>query len=500
MTIDPLLDVGEFSELRRVAVIDVGSNSVRLVVFNGAARSPAYFFNEKVLCGLGKGIADTGMLNPEGRQRALRALERFKAVTDQMQVQSLSTVATAAVREAKDGPAFCAEVLERTGIEISVATGDEEARLSAQGVLLGWPSANGLVCDIGGASMELAEVSDGKVGNRCTSPLGPLKLATGVTNEAKLDTKISSEIGALRRQISGDYKQLFLVGGSFRAIAKVDMTLKSYPLDVLHEYTVETKDLLGTLDWILTSSQDKVENLTSTSLERMRLVPIAARVLKSLVTTYTPEVIAVSSYGLREGLLFERMPDPLKSRDPLIEACRWMERDAARFPGFGEALTHWVLQVLPDTDADLERLVRAACLLHDVSWRAHPNFRAEVSFDSATRSNLGGLDHKGRVFLAMALLHRYKNSAKSGRYQKLGAILTEEQQKIAVITGRAMRLGASLASGAERVLEHSSLTTTDTELVLSVPDSMAPFDGEAVAQRLKALASAMGLSAVGSRS
>jgi len=498
MTTDPLATdsaattQAEFSELHRVGVIDVGSNSVRLVVFNGAARSPAYFYNEKVMCGLGRGIALSGLLNPEGRARALRALDRFKAVTDQMQVQSLTAVATAAVREASDGADFCAEVAARTGIEISIASGDEEARLSAQGVLLGWPTANGLVCDIGGASMELAELSNGSVGRCETSPLGPLKLANIEGGDAAVQAHIDAEIQKLRQKIDGTYDHLFLVGGSFRAIAKIDMALRSYPLDVLHEYKIDSAALRDTLDRITCATVEPLDSLTSTSAERLNLVPAAAAVLTSLIKSFGPRIIAISSYGLREGLLFERMPEELRKRDPLIEACKWMERDAARFPGFGLPLADWVLQVLPTASQGRKRLVTAASLLHDVSWRAQPSFRADVCFDNATRSNLAALDHKGRIFLGMALLHRYKNSAKSGRYQKLAAVLTPDQMQAAIVAGRAIRLGASLASGASQVLRETKLTLTDTRLEITIPPVHKKFAGEAVTQRFDALAEALG--------
>ena len=414
-------DTAEIDELHRVGVIDIGSNSVRLVVFDGAARSPAYFYNEKVLCGLGRGLAETGVLNPKGRDRALRAMDRFKAVAENMAVQSLKAVATAAVREATDGSAFCLEVEALTGIRVSVASGQEEARLSAQGVLLGWPTAHGLVCDMGGASMELAELSDGTVGRCETSSLGPLKLAD-VPNAAKggIAAHIKAEVHRLRSRMDGDYDHMYLVGGSYRAIAKIDMTRRDYPLDVLHEYKVDSTALAETLDWIITTPVKALNKLTSASNERMNLVPLAARVLKVLIVEFNPRIIAISSYGLREGLLYEKMSPELRRRDPLIEACRWQERSAARFPGFGDHLADWVLQIMPQADARRKRLVRAASLLHDVTWRAHPNYRAEVCFDNATRANLGGLDHEGRVLLGMALLHRYKNTGKIGRYHRLG--------------------------------------------------------------------------------
>ena len=206
--------------LSRIGVIDVGSNSVRLVVFDGAARSPAYFYNEKILCGLGAGLAVSGNLNPEGRNRALAALKRFQLLAGRLGVSPLTTVATAAVREAADGPDFCAEVLQETGMKLWVIDGPEEARLSAQGVLLGWPEAHGLVCDIGGASMELAEVEQGTVGKCVTSALGPLKLQGLKGGKKAQRDHIRNVIADLRTEISGDYKRIYLVGGSWRAFAR----------------------------------------------------------------------------------------------------------------------------------------------------------------------------------------------------------------------------------------------------------------------------------------
>lgn len=172
----PIFSDPEAPALSRVGVIDVGSNSVRLVVFDGAARSPAYFYNEKVMCGLGRDMGQTGHLHPEGRQRALAAITRFAYLAEGMGLPPLSAVATAAARNATDGPAFQADVQAATGLTLQVIDGEEEARLSAQGVLLGWPRASGLVCDIGGSSMELAHIEEGQIGPCRTTALGPLRL------------------------------------------------------------------------------------------------------------------------------------------------------------------------------------------------------------------------------------------------------------------------------------------------------------------------------------
>lgn len=441
----PLFDDPSSRALSRVGVVDVGSNSVRLVVFDGAARSPAYFYNEKIMCALGAGLSETGRLNPKGRERALAAIRRFQLLAAGMGIPPLTAVATAAVRDASDGADFCDQILQETGLKIYVIDGEEEARLSAQGVLLGWPTANGLVCDIGGASMELAEVADGQVGRRLTSPLGPLKLSNVPGGKRGLKQHVSGILDDLYRQIPVEKKRLFLVGGSWRAIAKLDMLRRGYPLTVLHEYRMTPKSVMQTVKWITENDLGDLRDQTGTSQARMDLVPIACEVLKRLVRKFKPREIAVSSYGIREGMLYEQMPQKLRNRDPLIEACRFAESKDARWPGFGKALYGFITPLFKSANADRKRLILAACLLHDVTWRAHPDYRAEVCFDNATRANLGGLRHRERVFLGLALLHRYKNNRQSSRFKPMVKLLTEKDAKDAEVLGKAMRFGAMLA-------------------------------------------------------
>ena len=433
--------------LSRVGVVDVGSNSVRMVVFDGAARSPAYFYNEKIMCGLGKGLAETGKLNPEGRARALNALKRFALLARGMGIDKLTVVATAATREASDGPAFQAEVLAQTGLKLWVVDGDEEARLSAQGVLLGWPDAKGVVCDMGGNSMELARIADGKVGRRATSPLGPFRLQQIKGGPQERHDHIVKILNALQSEIRSEGERIYLVGGSWRVIARLDMERRNYPLTVLHEYRMMPGALLDTLQWILASDLALLRARTGTSTERMELVPLACEVLRELILLLKPSEIDVSAYGIREGMLYEVMPDRLRQRDPLIEAARMAELISSRIPGTGKMLFEFLEPLYPDVSKDRLRLIKAACLLHDTTWRAHPDYRAEACFDSATRANLGGLDHPGRVFLGLALLHRYKNSRAGSRLEPLFRLLTDDQMQDAEVLGKAMRFGAMFAVG-----------------------------------------------------
>ena len=443
----PLFDDPMARALSRVGVVDVGSNSVRMVVFDGAARSPAYFYNEKVMCGLGKGLAETGRLNPQGRVRALAALTRFALLARGMGIDPLTVVATAATREASDGPDFQAEVLAKTGLKLWVIDGGEEARLSAQGVLLGWPEATGMVCDIGGKSMELARIGGGKVGKRVSTPLGPFRLQQVSSDPAIRAAHIGKILKTAQAELKSENERIYLVGGSWRVIARLDMERRGYPLTVLHEYRMTPKSLSDTLDWIATADLALLRARTGTSPERMELVPLACEVLREIIRVLKPSEIDVSAYGIREGLLYEQMPELLRARDPLIEAARMAEKSFARIPGFGKKLFEFLQPLFVDVTPERLRLIKAACLLHDTTWRAHPDYRAEACFDNATRANLGGLDHPGRVFLGLALLHRYKNSHSGSRMENLFRLLTEDELKDAEVLGKAMRFGAMFAVG-----------------------------------------------------
>ena len=477
----------------RVGVVDVGSNSVRLVVFDGMSRSPAYFYNEKVLCGLGAGLAETGKLNPEGRVRAMAALQRFAALMEGMGAGALTGVATAAVREASDGPAFVDEVLRETGIELQVASGVEEAGFSAKGVLLGWPRASGLVCDIGGASMELARLEEGEIGACGTSPLGPLKLKDFHGDEAALDAHIGQELHKLLDVVGNKAGHLYLVGGSWRALARLDMSRRGYPFKVLHEYRLSAKQVRETIEWIDGMSAEELDTYTDTSRERLALVPMAARVMSVLLAAMKPDEIIVSSYGLREGLLYDQMPSSMRGLDPLIEACRHAEAEDSRFPGFGRVLYEWLRPVYPDADEERRRLVLAACLLHDTTWQAHPDYRAEMCFESVTRANLGGINHKGRLFLGLAILSRYKNSGIASLGTPMMELLSEDEIRDAVVLGKAMRLGAMISGAQVGLLDKAGLARDNGRLVLTLEGAAAALSGEVVEKRLSSLARQMGL-------
>ena len=477
------------SGVDRFGVIDIGSNSVRFVVFDSAMRSPAYFFNEKVYCGLGRDIEKTGALPPDGKQRALSTLCRFALLARALGVRDVVTIATAAMRDASDGQTFADEITAETGLKIRIVSGKDEGRFAALGVLLGDRRSEGIVVDIGGASMELALIQANAVHHCTTTPLGPLRLMeTGKTGE-KLDAHIAERIKENLPDGARSGLRMTLVGGGWRAFAALVMQRVEYPLRVLHGYEFTREQALDTCDWLVA---ENTPDLSAFGLSKTRATnaPWTAHVLRHLIEQLEPEIIAVSSCGLREGVLYENLTPAMRGDDPLTQSALVMERLGGRFPGFGAEIDAWCAPVLPEVSA---RLRLAACLLADVNWRVHPDYRAAACFTTATQSSLVGLTHDERMILAVALAYRYKDAKQAVEDDGGARLLDRESRRIAEALGRVIRLGAMLTGATPALLHRCPLTRTDKTLTLTIPDHLAALASEAVARRLESAASLLGL-------
>ena len=478
----------------RVGVVDVGSNSVRLVVYEALSRSPAYFFNEKVLCGLGADLGATGRLSVSGRERALKALRRFAALARSMDIDVLDGVATAAVREASDGPEFVEEVERETGLRLRVATGEDEARLASQGVLMGWPDADGLVADLGGASLELSRVGLGQVGRGVTLPLGPLRLM-GVEGGGKAqDALIDASFGTVRGMLGAPGGRIYLVGGSWRALAKLHMTRTGYPIQVLHEFELPSEEMLKLADEVAAMSPEALYKEMSSSRDRVAVTPMGARVLAGLIRAAKPARVAVSAFGLREGVLYEHLPEALRQQDPLLSAARHMERRLSRFPGFGAELAAFVWPLFPNASLARRRLIEAACVLNDVAWNAHPDYRDQAVFESVYRANMSGIGHSERAWIGAALRYRYKSGGGGRPAAPALALLSESETAEARLLGRTIRLGAMLSGSAPGVLPLCSLSLEADALTLRLRGGAAALAGEVVEKRLASVADTVGRS------
>jgi exopolyphosphatase / guanosine-5'-triphosphate,3'-diphosphate pyrophosphatase len=480
------------SPAERTGIIDIGSNSIRLVVFDGPARFPAVLFNEKVMAGLGRGLGEGGMLDQQAIDRAIGALTRFRHLIEEMEVARVRTVATAAVRDAANGRAFLDEVAA-LGFSPELLSGEEEAKLSAEGVLSGIPDAEGIVGDLGGGSLELVRVGGGRVLEGISFPLGVFRTAAlRAKGPGALDRHVDKLLDKSGWAGRGAELPFYMVGGSWRSLARLDMHLSDYALPIVHGYQMpaeEAQRLVRVLAHIAPKSLRAVEGL---SASRIPALADAAVLLAALVKHLGSSALVVSAYGLREGLLYDDLSEDVRALDPLICAAREEGQLRGRFPEHGDLLDRWIAPLFRDESPTDTRLRFATCLLADIGWRAHPEFRAERGLDAGLHGNWPAIDARGRAMIAHAL---YVNFGGTGRDPVISRLCQSEDIARAERWGLALRLGQRLSGGIGRPLEATRLWVDEATLKLAIPSDDAALYGEIVERRLKTLGQAMGCAA-----
>jgi len=479
----------------RIAVVDVGSNSLRLVVYERLGATLLPLLNEKVMCALGRGIAATGRLNPDGVALAFANVQRFVALARALAVDHLAIIATAAVREAADGAAFAAEIEALCGIPVRIIDGGEEGRLSAAGVLAGIPYADGVVGDLGGGSVELVRVdatTTPAVGAGVSLPLGPLRLAEFGDNRKAVIEQIEAALPAapVLRECAG--RALYLVGGAWRAIARLHIEQTRYPLHIIHQYKIARRPAEAFLELVAAQSRRSLERVTGMSRRRLEVVPLAATILRRLIAAGRPDRLVFSAFGLREGYAYGVLPGGERA-DPLIAGAMTMARRQSRPGNDGDRLLRWISPVFPRLNEARRRLYRAACWLSDTAWTEHPDYRAELAFLRSLRMPVGAIEHSERAFIALAMHARYGGPTDDPVKAAALPLLDDDAAAEARSLGLALRLAYTLCGGALDLLDQVLLDAKSNTLVLELPASGGLFVGEAVQRRLDALGRAMGL-------
>lgn len=482
---------------QQAAVIDVGSNSVRLVIYRLDGRAIWTVYNEKALAGLGRDLPSSGRLSPEGVETALAALRRFRALLDGWDAGEVRTAATAAVRDAADGPAFIKRVREETGLELRVLSGAEEARYAAYGVLAGQPDADGTVGDLGGSSLELIRLGDGKVSDGATLPLGPFSLgAPRLLDVDRVRRTVEATLAPLAGRFSTPH--FHAVGGAWRNLALLHMELTGYPLRIAHQYEIGRAEAQDVARLVARQSRSSLERIPGLSKKRVETLPYAAVVLDTLIDQLNVDRVTISAYGLREGLLLEAMPADVRRRDPLLEGCEALTASRGLAPDLGAALEAWLkpaFDTLPGLfDGRDDILLAAACRLADIGARLHPDHRADLAFEEVLRAPVAGMNHPERAFLACVAFSRHSASPVMPEAETVNRVLSADRRQRARALGAAIRLGCDLSGRNSRILERSSLALKDGYVVLNTaPQWEDMLLGEQTTKRAQTLATALRL-------
>ena len=476
-----------------VGVVDIGSNSVRLVVFDGLRRVSIPLFNEKVLCGLGAGLQRSGRLNPEGVTLALETLARFVGLAKAMRVQDLELLATAAVRDADDGDDFVRKAEALTGRRIQVLTGEEEAQLAAQGVLSGRPESSGAMGDLGGGSLELVELAGGGTGRWASLRLGPLHLMDSVGDDLRAAKRLIDEQLAtlpwLESLRGGDFHA---VGGAWRALAQIQMQQSRYPLHMVQGYAVERAEAEQIASLVARMGRHSLRQLADVPTRRAATLPHAGLLLARILKRFRPQRVVFSSRGLREGWLFSHLSPAEQERDPLLVAATDWAMTDRRFGDLGEEIERWASPLFGQEEA-ARRIRLATCHLSDIGWRYHPDYRAEQTLLRVLRAQELYVEHPDRAFMGLALYHRYGGEKNKKILKAPLSILPRDRAREAEVLGRALRVAYLLSGGAPEMLRRSRLELDGSGLLLYVPDKAPIPPGKTIQKRLKSIAASLKL-------
>lgn len=488
---------GNVPELEPLGVIDIGSNSVRLVVYEGAVRAATPLFNEKVLCGLGRSVATTGKLGSESIERALEALRRFHAIARVLRVKNLRAIATAAVREAADGPDFIARAEQIAGVRVEVLSGEKEAELAAQGIRMGFVNADGIAGDLGGGSLELIDIYKEQLNEATTLPLGGLRLidTTGDRIDRALDI-VDKAIQGVPWISKGRGRPFYAVGGTWRALAKMHMERANYPLRVMHGYSLLPRAAIDFTEDIRRSKKvSALPGIAEVSRARREVIPYGALVMERVLKALQPSEVIFSVYGIREGLLYALLPEHERQKDPLISFCEDYAKRRSRSVDHARELCAWTDLLFegdgPRETPDERRLRHAACLISDIGWRAHPDYRGEQSLNVIAHAGLAGIDHPGRIFLALSIYYRHVGPDHDGGDslpERLKDAVSKRVQKRARIVGAAVRTAHMLSIGMPGVIDETRLSYEGQKLVLTLPKTYGALDGERLRRRFDGLA------------
>jgi len=490
------LEEGERSPSEPVAIVDIGSNSVRLVAYESLTRALTPTFNEKVLCGLGRGVATTGLLSEDSAAKALAALQRFRVLCQTMRISDIRALATAAVREAANGPPFL-ELAERAiGRPITLLTGAREARLAALGVVSSIYQPDGVVGDLGGGSLELTEVGGGRIGHGVTLPLGGLSLQELSERSPKKAAKIARDALAKVKALDNlAGRTFYAVGGTWRSLARLHMRQRQYPMHVMHNYVIPTRDALDFAKLVERIETEALTSIESVSSARRPLLAYGAAVLEEIIRQANPREVVISALGVREGLLFEGLSAAEQSLDPLIAAARQFNRLRSRAPGHAEELFHWTSQFLATTHleetAEETRLRHAACLLSDIAWRAHPDYRGEQSYDLVANASFVSLDHASRAFLALAASYRHVSNDQEVS-PRARSLVSARQLDRARILGAAMRVAYIVSAAMPGVLPRTPMVAQKGRVALTLPRDLAALNSDRLQTRLRQFARLIG--------
>ncbi|UJW86130.1 Ppx/GppA phosphatase family protein [Devosia sp. SL43] len=489
---------GRIKGAKPVAVLDIGSNSVRLVVYERHARALTPLYNEKSACALGRGVGQTGRLADANVAQALNAIKRFALVARMMRVGKVYVLATSAVRDAANRQEFVDAVEALMDSKVQVLSGEEEAHFAALGAVAGIPGFSGVVGDLGGGSLELSSILGGSDTDGQSFELGVIRLqddSNGSPSKAAGIVREQLQKSSLTKQGKG--ASFAAIGGTWRSLAKLHQIVRGYPLHMVQHYIVSSEDMIGFCNGIVgAGSLKNYPGADNVSSSRRELVPFGAAVLAEVLKAGQFANVVFSALGVREGYLYGILDNREQSIDPLIQGAEELSVLRSRSPAHGSDLVEFTGQFLAVSGAtetaEEARLRTVACLLADIGWRAHPDYRGPQSVDAVAYGSLSGIDHPGRAFLAQVIAIRY-DGLKSKSAASLMPLGNAEMTQRARLLGALFRVAYPMTAAMPGILPRIRFEVSGNDLALILPGDLAFLDGEHLRGRLEQFVGVAGL-------
>ena len=415
-----------------------------------------------------------------------------------MKVTSLHVLATAAAREASNGADFIASVETVTGVTAAVLSGAEEARLSALGVVSGFYQPDGIAGDLGGGSLEVIDIRDNTAGAGETFPLGGLRLEESSERSIKKAEKIAAEALEKSQVLGGGEKRSFYaIGGTWRSLARLHMRQRGYPLHVMHHYAIPADEAADFARMVARRDVDGLDSIEVVSRARRALLPYGAAVLDQVIKAMKPAQIVMSALGVREGLLYDLLDPVEKAKDPLIAACEELALLRSRSPRHVHELIGWTDMAFRavglEETAEEARLRHAACLLTDIGWRAHPEYRGEQSLNLIAHASFIGIDHPGRAYLALANFYRHEGLIDEQLSPRIRELVSTRLMERARALGATLRVAHLISGATPDVIPRTRVEPRGKTMALILPPELAPLGGARVIRRMGQIAKIAGL-------
>ncbi len=465
-----------------IGVIDIGSHSIRMVIYRHYGRYPLPLFNERVTVKLGEGLDNNETLSPEKIELGLSTLRRFSHIMQAISLERTFVIATAAVRRAKNATDFTEPAEDILGAPVTILSAQDEARMVTLGLTANLQDISGLIADLGGGSLELVLVKNGNAQESTSLNMGHLSSRTKTEIVSLLNS-----VGWLKK-LSG--APLYGIGGSFRALGSAYVKRTGYPLFLLHGLELKS----GTVMDILASLKGDSPDLQGVPVGRRASIGMAAEIMSSLIECSGVGKITISGTSIRDGIVACMDKSAKPKKDPLLSACNEIASHSQRFEGLNEVLKECLAPVtslfeMPDS----RRLFEAACLLSDISWNEPPELRGAIAADRILALPIFSLSHKERAWLAKAVYHRYAGVKENKpALPVFDRLLSPFEGNEALALGLGLRFALIYSAGIPDYLSAVTLVIAAQKMRFQIaPHGMSLFDEHSL-RRLEVFAKACG--------